>query len=199
MTLPRRRASTKSQKEMNSPIGRTRYSLVAQTLHWLTVLLVGAAYIVSEGAPETRVYAAELAWSLSLHETFGALVLLVLVLRLTLRLFDRAPEEPAVPAWMAVSSKLVHWLLYALLAAVPLTAIFGAWYEGHPVMVFGVGAIGPFVETSHDLGRSITRVHPLLGDAIIWIAGVHAAAALFHHFLVRDRVLLSMLPGRRVP
>jgi cytochrome b561 len=177
---------------------RTRYSPVAQTLHWLTVLLVGAAYLASEGGPETRVYSADRVWSLSLHETFGALVLLVLLLRLALRLFDRPPEEPAMPAWMAVSSKVVHWLLYALLAAVPLTAILGAWYEGHPVMVFGIGAIGPFVAASHDLGRSITGIHPLLGDAIIWIAGVHAAAALVHHFFLRDRVLLSMLPGRRV-
>jgi cytochrome b561 len=177
---------------------RTRFSPAAQTLHWLTALLVGAAYLASEGGPEARVYSAERAWNLSLHETFGALVLLVLIVRLALRLFDRQPEEPGMPAWMVISSKVVHWLLYVLLAAVPLTAILGAWYEGHPVTVFGIGAIGPFVVTSHDLGRSITRVHPLLGDAIIWIAGVHAAAALFHHFFLRDRVLLSMLPGRRV-
>lgn len=183
---------------MDSVITRTRYSPVTQTLHWLTVLLVGVAYLASEGGPETRVYSAERAWSLSLHESFGALVLLVLVLRLALRLCDDAPEEPAMPAWMAVSSKVVHWLFYALLAAVPLTAILGAWYEGHPVTVFGIGAIGPFAEASHDLGRSITRIHPLLGDAIIWVAGVQAAAALFHHFFLRDRVLLFMLPGRRV-
>ena len=122
-------------------------------------------------------------------------VLAVLVLRLLWRLMDRAPEEPPMPGWMSVSSRLVHWLLYALLVAVPATAILGAWYEGHPVTVLGFGGIGPAVALSHDFGRSITNIHTLLGDAIIWLAGFHAAAALFHHFFMRDRVLVSMLPG----
>jgi len=41
----------------------------------------------------------------------------------------------------------------------------------------------------------IASIHTWLGDAILWIAGVHAAAALYHHFVLRDRVLRSMLPG----
>jgi len=66
------------------------------------------------------------------------------------------------------------------------------------VTVIGLGAIGPFVATSHDFGRALTELHPFLGDAIVWVAGLHTAAALFHHFILRDRVLLSMLPGRRI-
>ena len=102
-----------------------------------------------------------------------------------------------MPAWMALASRLVHWTLYALLAAVPLTAIVGAWLEGHPVTVIGLGEVGPLFSRSHSLGESISGIHPLLGDVIIWVAGVHAAAALFHHFILRDGVLLSMLPSRR--
>jgi cytochrome b561 len=184
---------------MTSPAAWTRYSPLAQIFHWLTALLVGASYLFSEGGPESRVYTAARASGLSLHETFGALVVAVVVLRLAWRLFDRAPEEPAMPAWMALSSQGVQWALYALLFAVPLTAIFGAWYEGHPITVIGVGSIAPLVTTSRDLGQSIARLHPLLGDAIVWVAGIHAAAALFHHFFLRDRVLLSMLPGKRGP
>jgi cytochrome b561 len=97
---------------------------------------------------------------------------------------------------MALASRLVHWALYALLGAVPLTAIMGAWLEGHPVKVIGLGEIGPFFGPSHALGESISAIHPLLGDVIVWVAGFHAAAALFHHFILRDRVLLSMLPSR---
>lgn len=176
---------------------RSRYGAVAQTFHWLTVVLVGAAFLLSEGGPESRVYAAERAQGLALHETLGIAVLVVLVLRLIWRAVDRAPEEPPMPGWMLLSSRLVHWLLYALLVAIPATAILGAWYEGHPVTILGIGAIGPLLTGSHDLGQSLTGIHTFLGDAIIWVAGVHAAAALFHHFFMRDRVLLSMLPGTR--
>ncbi len=177
---------------------RTRYSAVSQSFHWLTVVLVGAAYLLGEGGPESRVYSAERASVLGWHETIGILVFVVVALRVLWRLIDRAPKEPPMPAWMHLASKLTHWALYALLAAVPLTAIFGAWYEGHPVTFFGIGEVGPFLTLSHDFGRWITELHTTLGNLIIWVAGLHAAAALYHHFIMRDSVLLSMLPfGRK--
>lgn len=176
---------------------RTRYSPVTQAFHWLTVVLVGAAYLLGEGGPESRVYSAERASLLGWHETIGILVFVVVAARLLWRLFDRAPKEPPMPAWMHLASRLTHWVLYALLAAVPLTAIFGAWYEGHAVTVFGLGEIGPLLPLSHDFGHTITELHTTLGNLIIWVAGLHAAAAIYHHIVMRDRVLVSMLPFGR--
>jgi cytochrome b561 len=176
----------------------TRYGAVAQSFHWLTVALVGAAYIISSGGPERRVYSPERATELSVHETLGTLVIAVLLLRLLWRLIDHVPQEPPMPGWMLFLARLVHGLLYALLAAVPLTAVIGAWYEGHPVTFLGYGEIAPLVAPAHDFGRSLTELHTTLGNVIIWIAGFHAAAALIHHFVLRDRVLLSMLPFGRI-
>jgi cytochrome b561 len=51
---------------------------------------------------------------------------------------------------------------------------------------------------AHDLGASIAYVHTILGNVILWLAGLHAAAALFHHFILRDDILTSMLPGRKL-
>ncbi len=171
----------------------TRYGAVTQTFHWLTVFLVGAAYLLGEGGPESRIYAAERATQLSLHETSGMAVLVVLVLRLVWRFFDRAPEVP-MQAWMRVSSRILHVVLYALLAALPLTAIFGAWVGDHPITLVGLGEIGPFLTVNPELGRTLSEIHETLGNVIIWIAGFHAAAALYHHFFLRDRVLVTMLP-----
>jgi cytochrome b561 len=86
--------------------------------------------------------------------------------------------------------------LYVLLFAVPLTAITGAWLEGHPLTLLGGVAIAPWLAESHASGAQIAEIHTWLGDAILWLAGLHALAALAHHFLLRDGVLLSMLPGR---
>jgi cytochrome b561 len=171
----------------------TRYGAVSQTFHWLTAILVGAAFLLGEGGPEARVYVAERASTLNWHETLGILVIVVVVFRLVWRFFDPAPEEPPMPAWMHLSSRLVHWALYALLFTVPLTAIFGAWWEGHAVTFFG-REIGPYGTLAHDFGHTITEIHSTLGNAILWVAGLHAAAALFHHFIMRDSVLISMLP-----
>jgi cytochrome b561 len=79
---------------------------------------------------------------------------------------------------------------------VPLTAILGAWFEGHPLTLHVLGNIQPWVAEARQLGLALANVHGWLGDGLIWVAGLHAAAALYHHFWRRDTVLVSMSPGR---
>ena len=176
--------------------GKTRYSRVAQALHWLTAILVLVAFLEGEGGPEVRVYAAERTDQLRLHESLGLAVLLIVILRIVWRMVDPAPEQPPMPAWMRLAAVAGHGLLYLLLFAVPLTAIVGAWAEGHALTTY-IGETGPwFAAGSHDFGAWISELHTWLGDAILWVAGVHAVAALGHHFVLKDRVLTSMLPWK---
>lgn len=178
---------------------RLRYGAVAQIFHWLTVILVLAAYFLGEGGPESRVYAPERALTLSAHETFGVLVLVLTVLRLAWRALDRTPDTEPMPRPMQIASRAVQGLLYLLLLAIPLTAIFGSWFTAHPVTLFGGLAIGPLTAANSDLGHTLFDLHETIGNAILWVAGIHAAAALLHHFVMRDRTLLTMLPGRSAP
>ena len=171
-----------------------RYGAVAQTFHWLTAILVVAAYALSEDGPHSFIYSEANAAALKLHESLGVAVFALVLLRLLWRAVDRAPQDPPMPAWMHRASTLTHWGLYALLLAVPLTAIFGAWADGHPVMVYRLGPVGPFFGDS-GLGF-LARIHGLAGEFILWLAGLHAAAAISHHVILRDRVLKSMLPAR---
>jgi cytochrome b561 len=50
---------------------------------------------------------------------------------------------------------------------------------------------------AHDIGQAVSYAHTILGNVIIWVAGLHATAALFHHFILGDNVLTSMLPDWR--
>lgn len=50
---------------------------------------------------------------------------------------------------------------------------------------------------AHDVGQVVSYVHTILGNVIIWATGLHAVAALFHHFVLRDNVLTSMFPDWR--
>jgi cytochrome b561 len=147
---------------------------MAQVFHWATAILVVVAFVYGPGGSEQRVYSVARDFDRQLHETLGLAVLSIVVLRLAWRAFDDAPDDPPMPAWMKVASTLVHATLYALLVGVPLTA---------------------WLPEAHALGSLIASVHTWLGDAILWVAGVHAAAALYHHFVLRDGVLRSMLPG----
>lgn len=173
-----------------------RYGAVAQLFHWLTFVLVVAAYLTSPGGSEQRVYSAAVDVSRQLHETLGMTVFAVVLLRIVWRAIDRVPETPPAEPWLQRLASLMHVVLYTLLLAIPLTAVTGAWLEGHPVTLLGLEPIGPLLPRFHEIGQGVATLHTLLGNAILWAAALHAAAALFHHYWLRDRVLVSMLPGR---
>ena len=175
---------------------RFRYGAVAQSFHWLTAILVVAAYFMGPGGSEQRVYSSALDFTRQTHETLGVAVFALVLVRLWWRSIDSAPEDPPMKPWMRYSAKLVHVLLYGLLIAIPVSAIVGAWLEGHPLTLWGFGNVGPMLSPVHDAGLSLAALHTTLGDMILWVAGLHAVAALYHHFFLRDSVLLSMLLGR---
>jgi len=177
---------------MNTSL-QSRYGSVAQSLHWVTAILVLAAFVLAPGGQEQSVYSAGRDFERQLHETLGMLVFGLTFLRLFWKLVDSPPVSEPMPDWMEKTSKLVHGALYFLLFAVPATAIAGAWLEGHPVTLLVNLQIAPPIGVSHSVGATIANVHTLLGDAIIWIAAAHAFAAIYHHLLLKDGVLLSML------
>lgn len=173
-----------------------RYSATAQLLHWTTVLLVVVAYVASVGGSETHVYSPANDFTRSLHELLGMSVFALTCARLCWRAIFPPPKGPDMPAWMERGARFGHWTIYALLVLVPVTAVLGAWLEGHPLTVLVLGNIQPWLPQSRQLGLALANTHGWLGDVLIWLAGLHAAAALYHHFWRRDTVLLSMLPGR---
>lgn len=163
---------------------KLRYGAVAQAFHWVTVVLLASAWLVAHGG------------SRPLHETLGFTVFVIVAARLLWRAFDRRPTHDSLSPVVALGSKLVHWLLYVMLLTIPLTAIVGTWLGGHPIVIYGLD-LGPYFAESRSLGHQIMEVHELLANAIVVVAGLHAAAALFHHFFVKDDVLKAMLPGGR--
>ena len=174
---------------------RTRYGTVAQVLHWVTAIVVLVAFIYGPGGRETRVYSTAMDAERQLHETLGLAVFILVILRVLWRWFDEQPAVTGVPRWMEAISKIAQGLLYVLMFALPITAIAGAWLEGHPLTLLGDIRIGPYTGLAHDVGARIASLHGWLGDAIMWIAGLHAAAAIFHHVVLRDGVLVSMVPS----
>ncbi|WP_309680244.1 cytochrome b/b6 domain-containing protein [Polaromonas sp.] len=171
-----------------------RYGAVAQAFHWLTAIFVLAAFIYGPGGSEQRVYAAARDFERQLHETLGLCVLALVLLRLVWRMVDTRPAPVQLARWMDLGSRAVQAALYLLLLAVPLTAVAGAWLEGHALTLLAGLRMAPPIAESHALGAQIAEIHTFLGDAILWLAGLHALAALFHHFFLKDGVLASMLP-----
>ncbi|MEO8847263.1 MAG: cytochrome b/b6 domain-containing protein [Casimicrobiaceae bacterium] len=170
-----------------------RYGPVTQALHWITAVVVLTAFIYGPGGSEQHVYASARDFDRQLHETLGICVLVLVALRLLWRLVDVRPEHD-LPRLMRVAATLAHVALYLLLFAVPLTAIAGAWLEGHPLTLLTGIEIPPMFTASHNTGALFANIHTWLADAIMWIAGLHALAGIYHYLILRDGVLVSMLP-----
>lgn len=171
-----------------------RYGPVAQVLHWATAILVMVAFVYGPGGSEEHVYAADRDFDRQLHETLGLCVFALTAIRVLWMTVDTRPTPSSASHWMSVAAKLVQAALYLLLFMVPLTAVAGAWLEEHPLTLLGDVTISFALKTPHDVGATVAEVHTWLGDAILWVAGLHAFAGLCHHFYLQDSVFMSMLP-----
>ena len=166
-----------------------RYDATTQVFHWVTLILVLVAFFYAPTGSEAVVFKPGRDFDRDLHETLGLWIFALTAVRLLWRIGESTPRR-------SLAASVSHWGLYGLLLALPLTAITGSWLAGHSVSLFA-GQIPSPLPRAHEMGMAILEVHAWLGNAILWLAGLHAAAAIYHHWILKDDVLRSMLPGRR--
>ena len=174
---------------------RTVYDNFAVFLHWLTALLVLSQFALA------------LTWEwfarptrhlmIVAHMSFGIILTAVIVVRLVWRLLPGHQVPPAVSGWVEMASKAVHYLLYAMLAAEAVLGFVLRWSGDESMSFFGLLIAPPFAPFSKPAHHLVGELHELNGWAIIILAAGHAAAALYHHYVLRDRVLSRMLPPLR--
>lgn len=181
---------------MESSDRSERYGGIAQSFHWLTVILfvitVAIALVLPED-PETPTEYLEY----SAHKSLGIVIFFLTILRLIWRHASTPPALPAsIPSWERASARAVQYSLYAALIAQPLIGVLMVWSDGAPVVLFGSLILPTLAPASEAMNGLTDSLHWYVGWALIWLAGLHAAAALRHHFVSRNDVLRSMLPGR---
>src|SRR4051812_6387547 len=106
-----------------------QYTGVAQVLHWTVVVLLIVQFTLAWTMPGIH-RGTEPERLISLHLSFGMLILIVMALRFFWRMTHRAPPPTGLPAWQVLSSRLVHALLYFLLFAIPGMGWVNASYRG---------------------------------------------------------------------
>jgi cytochrome b561 len=174
---------------------RTRYDDFSMILHWLTVLLVLTQFGLAElwdlpPRPEKHLM-------IVAHMSFGILLTLVLIVRIVWRVTPGHKVRAAAVGLIELASKAVHYLLYGLLAAEAVLGFLLRW-SGHEAMsFFGLLIPPPFAPFSKPAHHLVGEAHDWIAWTIIILAAGHALAALFHHFVLHDDVLLRMLPGHR--
>jgi cytochrome b561 len=146
---------------------------------------------------------ARFAWT-QVHKSWGTVVFCLALLRVALRAGSRTrPALPdGTPRWQVRAARLVHGLLYAAMIGMPLSG----WVMvsasptqdllGIENMVFGLAALpDPWVPGNARLEAAARAVHVASAVVLAGVLALHVAAALWHHVVRRDRVLLAMIRG----
>ena len=168
-----------------------RYNSTTIWLHWLTVALVGILSILGQvtgwlprGPFRSGVW--------STHVVLGLILAVVLATRILWRTgFGSAlpPADTGVLHWLA---KGTHYTLYLLLLAVVILGIANASYRGYDV--YGVLTLPRFGNGDPATKHNIDTLHEWAANLLVATAFLHAAAALGHQYIWRDRLLRRMRP-----
>jgi len=171
-----------------------RYDGVAQSFHWVVVLLVVAQYAtkwlpagfasMSEGQLN--------AWPLAI----GPAILLLMLLRLAWRLTHHTPPPPSnLTAPLQLLSRTTHWLFYALLVVLPVLGWIAASGYGANVTLLRLVPLPALVGQDKSLAESVGSVHGALAWTLLVVIALHVSGALYHALVKQDGVMQRMVPG----
>ena len=172
------------------------YTRTAKSLHWLMALMIFGLLALGFYMSDLPLSPGKLqyyAW----HKWAGVSVFALVWLRLLWRISHRPPALPdnmsALLQWAAHAG---HFLLYALMIAIPLSGWLMSSAKGVQTVWFGVLPIPDLIGKDKELGRRLAELHEALNLGPLRPTAGHAAAAFFHHFFHQDDTLRRMLPAR---
>ena len=177
---------------------RQRYGTLSIAMHWLMVVLLVAVYAVvnlRELYPRGNPLRGEL---MTWHTMLGLSVLALVTVRIVIRLMGPGvpPILPELKRWQVMLSRVTHFALYAFMVAMPVLGWLVIGAEGKDIPFFGL-QLPPLTGIDKPFAHSVEDIHKTIGTIGYYLVGLHAAAALFHHYVVRDNTLSRMLPNRK--
>lgn len=173
-----------------------RWGAVSQSLHWLIALfiLTQIALGITMKAflrPGPTFFAI-----MGIHKSIGITILALVVIRLIWRLMNPVPELPTtLKPYERVLARFTHAALYVILFGMPLSGWIGSSAGGHDVRWFNLFTVPNLVGKDRPLSGIMGATHEVLAICLVLVLTLHIAAALRHHFVLKDDALRRMLPG----
>jgi cytochrome b561 len=177
---------------------RARYDRLAILFHWVMAALIfyaAASILIADDLPR----GAFRDFIKTSHNSVGAVVMLLLALRIVWRMLSAAPPMPdGMSTQQQRLARLAHFGLYGLMAAAPLLGLATLFLRGRG-LEFGLFSIASPLAANRALSRSIKEVHEFAAYALLGLVAFHIAAALWHQFIKRDGLMRRMSFSRSSP
>jgi len=175
-----------------------RYSAGMQALHWVMALLMFTVLPLAWAMVEMPRSLPGRDTYFTLHKSVGITILVLAAVRLILRAMRPVPPEPpGMPRWMAIAAVASHWLLYAVLFAMPISGYVLTAAGPGSTSYFGLFDL-PHLPQSRDLSGVGRSVHLTLQWAVYALIALHVLAAAYHVVVRRDGLLERELPPQRL-
>lgn len=170
---------------------KTQYGLVVRIVHWGMAAAIFGMFGLGLWMRSLDYYSPWYKTGPDLHRSIGMVLLAILIFRLLWRLIEQQPSEDHLKPWERTISLIVHRVFYLILFTLMIAGYLISTVDGRPIDVFGLVSVPPVIERK-GLEDIAGFVHEYLAYGLMALAGVHAAAALKHHFLDRDVTLRRM-------
>ncbi len=175
---------------MDTPV--QNYNLVARAMHWISALAIIGLFAVGLWMVDLSYYSEWYRTAPHYHRSIGILLAIVTVARIAWKHITASPKAEG-KAYEVAAAKLAHAVMYVLLITIFITGYLISTSDGRGIEVFNwftVPGAGELFPNQSDLAGEI---HFYSAWAVILIAGLHALAALKHHFIDKDNTLRKML------
>ena len=173
-----------------------RYGRLSIVIHWATLAILVAVYACIE-LREMYPRGSEIREALKTwHYMLGLTVFFLVWVRITARFVGKTPPiVPEVPRWQLMIANTVELALYGLMIVLPLLGWVTLSAEGEAIPFFGL-QLPALVDANEALAERTEEVHETLATVGYFLIGLHAIAALFHHYVQRDNALRRMMLSR---
>ena len=172
-----------------------RWGAVSQLLHWLIVAALAAQVSLGLAGAMLPIGVEKLA-TLARHKSLGMTILALVLARLMWRWMNPTPSLPGnLGPFERLLARLTHAALYLLLLALPLTGWIMSSARGFPVSWFNLYQLPDLVGRSKPLYGALLETHRILAISLGVVVALHVAAAIKHHFVLKDDTLRRMLPS----
>ncbi len=164
------------------------YGKFAKFLHWVMAMLILLNYVLGLTLDKTNLY--------SFHKQTGLTVLVLFIVRVVFRLTTSYPQPvKSLSTMECYAAKIVHFILYGFMLAIPISGMIMVNSYGYQLSLWGIFTLPTIINTQSAAGSAFfAKIHELLANAMIAFVAIHVLAALKHHLIDRNEVLLRMIP-----
>lgn len=171
----------------------SHYGLVSIVMHWLAAVVIFALFGLGYWMVGLDYYSGWYQTAPDLHKSIGLLLFVMMLGRALWRWFSPPPASLANHGRMTrLASKLGHGFLYLGLFVLMISGYLISTADGRGIPVFGLFEVPASLTSIPDQADVAGLVHEYLAWALVVFAGIHALAALKHHFIDHDRTLARM-------